>query len=69
MTEPRHTHSRIYVHGIDAPQKKEKNSNRAMVYFPPESGMVTSENGDSRTEKPRYDVPQELVSKTGTRLS
>ena len=39
VTEPGHTHSRMYIHGIDAPQKSKKNTNRAMVYFPTESGV------------------------------
>ena len=30
---------------------------------------VASGNGDGRDEKPRCDVPQGVVSKTGTRLS
>ena len=30
---------------------------------------VASGNGDGRAEKPRYDVPQGVVSKTGTMLS
>ena len=33
------THSSMYVHGIDAPQKNKMNQNRAMVYFPTESGV------------------------------
>ena len=31
-----------------------------MVYFPTKAVWVTSENGDGRAEKPRYDVRQEV---------
>ena len=52
------THSRMYVRGIDAPQKNKKNKNRAIVYFFRQKAVsVTSESGDGRAGKPRHDVP------------
>ena len=57
MTEPRHTHSHIYVHGIDAHRKKRRIVTEPWYIFRQKAVWVTSENGDGRTEKPRYDVP------------
>ena len=58
MIGPRHTHSRMYVHGIDAPQKNKKNKTPIHGIFSDKAVWVTPGSGDGRAEKSRYDVPQ-----------